>query len=286
MKQGPAPRVGIFGIGLAAYWPQFEGLRDRLEGYQQGIQARLETMGAEVVSAGLVDTAPAARRAGANLAAAGVDLVMLYTATYATSSQVLPTLQAVGAPVVILNLQPTRTFDYEGMTTGEWLANCSACCVPEIAGALTRARIPYRTVTGTLLDGDPAWDVLREWLDAASAVHSLRTARIGFLGHTYPGMLDMYSDFTQVHAQTGAHVEVLEIDDLVERVESAEAAEVERKGEEIRETFDLADAGVDPIAADITPEIFDWSARVAVGLDRLVEDFELDGLTYYYRGIG
>ena len=286
MKRGAAPRVGIFGIGLAAYWPQFEGLRERLEGYQQGIQARLETMGAEVVSAGLVDTAPAARHAGANLAAAGVDLVMLYTATYATSSQVLPTVQAVGAPVVILNLQPTRTLDYEGMTTGEWLANCSACCVPEIAGALTRARIPYRVVTGTLLDGDPAWDVLREWLDAAYAVHCLRTARIGFLGHTYPGMLDMYSDFTQVHAQTVAHVEVLEIDDLVERVESAEAADVERKGEEIRETFDLADAGVDPIAADITPEIFDWSARVAVGLDRLIEDFELDGLTYYYRGSG
>ena len=286
MKQSAAPRVGIFGIGLAAYWPQFEGLRERLEGYQQGIQARLETMGAEVVSAGLVDTAPAARHAGANLAAAGVDLVMLYTATYATSSQVLPTVQAVGAPVVILNLQPTRTLDYEGMTTGEWLANCSACCVPEIAGALTRARIPYRVVTGTLLDGDPAWNVLREWLDAAYAVHCLRTARIGFLGHTYPGMLDMYSDFTQVHAQTGAHVEVLEIDDLVERVESAEAADVERKGEEIRETFDLADAGVDPIAADITPEIFDWSARVAVGLDRLIEDFELDGLTYYYRGSG
>jgi L-arabinose isomerase len=286
VKQSAAPRIGIFGIGLAAYWPQFEGLRERLEGYQQGIQARFETMGAEVVSAGLVDTAPAARHAGANLAAAGVDLVMLYTATYATSSQVLPTVQAVGAPVVILNLQPTRTLDYEGMTTAEWLANCSACCVPEIAGALTRARIPYRVVTGTLLDDDPAWDVLREWLDAAYAVRCLRTARIGFLGHTYPGMLDMYSDFTQVHAQTDAHVEVLEIDDLVDRVESAEAADVERKGEEIRETFDLADAGVDPIAADITPEIFDWSARVAVGLDRLIEDFELDGLTYYYRGSG
>src|SRR5205823_10195426 len=108
----------------------------------------------------------------------------------------------------------------------------------------------------------------------------------GFLGHTYPGMLDMYSDFTQVHAQTGAHVEVLEIDDLVERVEAADAAAVERKGEEIRDTFDLADAGVDPIAAEITPEAFEWSARVAVGLDRLIGDFELDGLTYYYRGVG
>jgi L-arabinose isomerase len=286
VTKGATPRVGIFGIGLAAYWPQFDGLRQRLEGYQKSIEARLEAMGAEVVSAGLVDTAPGARQAGANLAAAGVDLVLLYTATYATSSQVLPTLQAVGAPVVILNLQPARTLDYEGMTTGEWLANCSACCVPEIAGALTRSLIPYWTVTGTLLDGDPAWNVLRDWLDATHAVRSLRTARIGFLGHTYPGMLDMYSDFTQVHAQTGAHVEVLEIDDLVQRVESADAAAVERKGEEIRATFDLAEADVDPIAAEITPEIFEWSARVAAGLDRLVEDFALDALTYYYRGVG
>jgi L-arabinose isomerase len=278
--------VGVFGIGLAAYWSQFEGLRERLEGYQESIEARLEAMGAEVVSAGLVDTASAARQAGASLAAARLDLVMVYAATYATSSQVLPTLQAVDAPVVVLNLQPARTLDYERMTTAEWLANCSACCVPEIAGALTRSRIRYRTVTGTLLDDDPAWDALRDWLDAAHAVRSLRSARIGFLGHTYPGMLDMYSDFTQVHAQTGAHVEVLEIDDLVERVKSADAAAVEQKGEEIRSTFDLAEVGVDPIAAEITPEIFEWSARVAAGLDRLVADFALDGLTYYYRGAG
>ena len=172
------------------------------------------------------------------------------------------------------------------MTTGEWLANCSACCVPELAGAFTRARVPYSTVTGTLLDGDPAWDALADWIAAAAAVRSLRSARLGFLGHTYPGMLDMYSDFTQVHAQTGAHVEVLEIDDLVARVEAADAAAIERKGEEIRGLFDLADPGVDPIAAEITPESFEWSARVAVGLDRLVEDFALDGLTYYYRGVG
>jgi L-arabinose isomerase len=233
-----------------------------------------------------VDTAQGAQAAGETLGAARPDLLLLYTATYATSSQVLPVVQAVAAPVVVLNFQPTRTLDYEAMTTGEWLANCSACCVPELAGAFTRARVPYRTITGTLLDDDPAWETVAEWLDAARAVHGLRTSRIGFLGHTYPGMLDMYSDFTQVHAQTGAHVEVLEIDDLVERVESADAAAVERKGQEIRATFDLADAGVDPIADEITPEVFEWSARVAAGLDRLVADFELDGVTYYYRGVG
>jgi L-arabinose isomerase len=280
------PRIGVFGIGLAAYWPQFEGLRERLEGYQAGLERKLGELGADVVSAGLVDTPEGAREAGALLAAARVELVMLYTATYATSSQVLPAVQATKAPVVILNLQPTRSLDYEGMTTGEWLANCSACCVPELAGAFTRARVPYRTVTGTLLDGDPAWDAIRDWVGAAGAVQSLRAARFGFLGHNYPGMLDMYSDFTQLHAQAGLHIEVLEIDDLVERVEAADAAAIDRKSAEIRELFSFADPGVDPIADEITPERFEWSARVAVGLDRLVEDFALDGLTYYYRGVG
>jgi len=279
------PRIGVFGIGLAAYWPQFEGLRERLEGYQAHLERRLAELGADVVSAGLVDTPEGARAAGAVLAAGRVELVMLYTATYATSSQVLPAVQEAKVPVVILNLQPTRSVDYEHMTTGEWLANCSACCVPELAGAFTRARVPYSTVTGTLLDGDPAWDAIHDWLAAARAVQSLRTSRLGFLGHTYPGMLDMYSDFTQVQAQTGAHVEVLEIDELAARVERADAAAIERKGEEIRATFELAEPGVDPIADEIRPEAFEWSARVAVGLDRLVADFALDGLTYYYRGL-
>jgi L-arabinose isomerase len=108
-----SPRVGVFGIGLAAYWPQFEGLRERLEGYQRGIEDRLAGMGAEVVSAGLVDTAQAARQAGATLAASRLDLVLVYAATYATSSQVLPVVQAAAdVPVLVLNLQPTRTLDY------------------------------------------------------------------------------------------------------------------------------------------------------------------------------
>ena len=48
-------KVGLFGIGLAAYWPQFPGLKERLEGYQAQVEARLAGMGAEVISAGLVD---------------------------------------------------------------------------------------------------------------------------------------------------------------------------------------------------------------------------------------
>jgi L-arabinose isomerase len=79
---------------------------------------------------------------------------------------------------------------------------------------------------------------------------------------------------------------VLEIDDLGERVAAAAADDVAAKTAEIEAMFAFADPSADPIAGTIEPEQLDWSARVAVGLDRLVADFELDALTYYYRGAG
>ncbi|MDA0338226.1 MAG: arabinose isomerase, partial [bacterium] len=99
----------------------------------------------------------------------------------------------------------------------------------------------------------------------------------GFLGHTYPGMLDMYTDFTMVHAQLGAHVEVLEMCDLKARVDAVTDPEIADKLEVIRQVFD--------IQAGVADGPLVWSARVACGLDRLIADFELDGLAYYYRGL-
>jgi L-arabinose isomerase len=278
-------RVGVFGIGLDTYWPQFAGLKERIEGYQRRVEERVAALGGEVVSAGLVDSAQAARAAGDRFASAQVDLVLCHAVTYATSSTVLPVAQAAGAPVVLLGLQPTPTLDYANTDTGEWLANCAACCVPEIAGAFTRARIPYDTVAGTIDADERAWAKIGGWVRAAGVARALRGSRVGFLGHTYPGMLDLYTDFTAVHAQVGAHVEVLEIDDLGARVAQASDEEVRDKVEEIRAMFAFADPSADPIAGPIEDEALDWSARVAVGLDRLAADFELDALTYYYRGI-
>jgi L-arabinose isomerase len=278
-------RVGIFGIGLEAYWPQFDGLKERCEGYQRRVEERVAALGAHVVSAGLVDTAQAARAAGDRFAREQVDLVLCHAVTYATSSQVLPAVQAARVPVVLLGLQPARTLDYERTGTAEWLANCAACCVPELAGAFTRSGVAYDTVAGTIDDDPRAWDRIAAWVRAAGVARALRRSRIGFLGHTYPGMLDMYSDFTMVHGQLGAHVEVLEMDDLAARTEAVSGAELTAKEAEIRELFDFAEPASDPIAGPIEPEELEWSARVAVGLDRLAADFELDALTYYYRGL-
>ncbi len=286
-------KIGIFGIGLAAYWPQFEGLKDRLERYQRDVEKHFAELGADIVSAGLVDTAPAAQEAGDLFTRENVDLIVCYVGTYATSSQVLPAVQRRKAPVLILNLSPTPAMDYPNTDTGEWLANVSACPVPEISNAFARSRIPFHVVTGLLYPAkgkanryyDRAWTQIAEWIQAANVFHQLSYSRFGFLGHTYPGMLDMYSDLTMHHAQLGTHIELLEMDDLQVRTAAVSSAEIEDKIAEIHSVFDIAQPGRDKISMPVTDEAMQWSARVAVGLDKLVSDFDLNGLTYYYRGL-
>lgn len=271
----PKAKVGLFAVGLAAYWPQFPGLKDRLEGYYRHVAEQLEQV-ADLVPLGLIDTPQGAYAAGADLAAAQVDLVICHTATYATSSQVLPIVQQAKAPVLVLNLQPTASLDYENTDTGEWLANCSTCCVPELANAFHRAGVDAHVLSGQLFDDPGVWEELRDYCRAAGAVRALRGARFGFLGHTYPGMLDMYSDFTQHHAQLGLHVEVLEMCDLAERVRSVDETALNDKLEEAHTVFNIDQS--------VKEDDLRWGCQVAVGLDRLVADYGLDALTYYYRG--
>ncbi len=292
-------KVGLFGIGLAAYWPQFPGMKERLEGYQHIVCDRLRRW-ADVVDAGLVDSAPAAASAGDLFAREQVELIVCYIGTYATSSQVLPAVQRAHAPVLILNLQPVSRLDYPRTDTHEWLANCSSCCAPEISCAFARSRIDFHIVTGVLgvengrfKEAQPthpaavaAWDEIRDWVRAATVVSRLRKSRIGFLGHTYPGMLDMYSDFTQHTAQLGTHIEVLELCDLARRLPGPHEKPVSDKREEAESMFDISqDSPSDPLAKKPTPEEMEWACRVAVALDRLVADFDLHGLAYYYRGL-
>ena len=284
-KQRLAARVGVFGVGLAAYWPQFPGLRERLEGYRRDVEARLTHLGAAVISAGMVDTPEAGRAAGERFAREDLDLLVCHIGTYATSSQVLPAVQRQHAPVLVLNLQPVAALDYEHTDTAEWLANCTACAVPELAGVFARARIPFNVVTGTLHDDDRAWGAIGDWVTAASVARTVKQARFGFLGHTYPGMLDMHTDIAMHQAQLGTHIELLEMEDLAARVSAATAAEVSSKAAEIRDTFTVAAPGADAIAAPVTDEALRDAARIACGLDRLAADFALDGLAYYYRSL-
>jgi L-arabinose isomerase len=302
IKPAKKARIGLYSVGLEAYWNQFPGLRERLLEYNAFIEARVSQW-AEVHNFGLVDTEGSGRQAGEWFQARNVDLVLCHAATYSTSSTVLPVHQICHAPVVFLNLQPTARINYDRSTTGEWLAHCGACPVPEFANTFNRAGLPFRVVNGLLgLEVTPAisltdevtharpealraWREIEAWVRAAGVKRTLQHARFGFLGNTYNGMLDMYSDFTMIQAQTGLHVEILEMGDLERLLHTVTEPEVRAKRDQVIEMFEISgDSPSDPIARRPTPEQMDWSCRVAAAQERLVLEYDLDALSYYYHG--
>lgn len=277
-------RAGLFSVGLDAYWPQFEGLKDRLEQYVQTVARRLAGPGVDIVNLGLIDTPAKAIEAGHRFRREDVDIIFLHVATYATSSTVLPVVRRAKVPVIVLNLQPAPAIDYKAFNkmanrvsmTGEWLAHCSACAVPEIAGVLNRAGIPFHQVTGVLRDDPQCWKEIDAWLQAARVAHVMAHNRLGLMGHYYSGMLDIYTDVTMQSAVFGTHVEILEVDELAELRRKVTAPEIAGRVAVFYEAFD--------IQPDCPKEELERAARTSVALDRLVEAHDLGSLAYYYMG--
>ena len=279
-------RVGLFGIGLEAYWPQFEGLKAKLEGYLGQVAQKLGNPGVEVCNLGLIDSPEKAMEAGHAFRRADVDIIFLHVTTYALSSTVLPVVQRAKVPVIILNLQPVAALDYKAFNkmgdrtkmTGEWLAHCGACPVPEIANAFNRARIGFHQVTGTLQPGDPAWQEIDDWIEAARVANTMAHNRLGLMGHYYNGMLDIHTDTTRQVAYFGGHLEIVEVEELAALRREVTAKETEAKLAEFRKSFD--------IQPDCAPDELQRAARTSVALDKLVAAKNLGSLAYYHMGTG
>ncbi|NNV55141.1 arabinose isomerase [Limnovirga soli] len=279
-------KVGLFGIGLDTYWPQFEGLKERLEAYLQVVEQKLTAMHGAVVNAGLVDTIDKAFETGLLFKQQDVDIIFLHVTTYALSATVLPVVQKAKVPVIILNLAPEANIDYamfNALTdrttmTGEWLAHCSACSVPEIANVFSRAGIPFNQVTGMLHNDPGCWNEIAEWVQAANVAHIMQYNRMGCMGHYYSGMLDIYTDLTQQYNSFGGHIELLEVEELATLRKEVTASQIQERMHLFNISFDVQD--------DCPAKELEKAAITSVALDKLVEKYKLGSMAYYYKGTG
>ena len=279
-------KIGLVSLGLDTYWAQFEGLRDRLLGYKDRIAGMIAGEdGVSLVDAGMADSPEAAQEAAETFRQNSVELTFVYISTYALSSTVLPVIRKSSSFTVLLNVQPSAAIDYEyvnglgdrGRMTGEWLAHCQACSVPEIASVCNRAGLAYDIVTGYLGEEYVRREIAG-WTRAAVVRHRLSVSRVGLLGHYYCGMMDIYSDLTRLGAVFGCHFEQLEMCRLKELRDVVSEADVADKISEFRRIFAVSD--------ECTGYELERAAKTSVALDRLVTGNSLDAMAYYYEGIG
>lgn len=278
-------KIGLFGIGLDTYWDQFDGLLDKLISFQLRIQQRLEESGTEVLNAGMVDNPDKAIKAAGLFLENGVDIIFLNISTYALSHNVLPLIQRVRCPVIVLNLQPSEAIDYDkfnsmgdrGKMTGEWLSYCQSCVAPELASVFNRAGIKYHLITG-YLEEVFVWNEISEWLSACSVMSTLQNCRVGVMGHYYNGMLDVYSDITKLAAVFGSHFELIEFGVLKSLRDRVLPDEIKSKTTEFNNWFN--------VSSECPAEDMEQAAITSVALDRLTDRFRLGALAYYYEGAG
>ncbi len=284
MKEPKKIKIGLFGIGLKKYWDQFDGLLERLQGYQTLINKKIsEDEQITIVDGGMVDTIDTAMETADMFRHADVSLIFLYVSTYALSATVLPVVQKNKVPVIILNLQPGEAIDYawfnnlkdRGKMTGEWLANCQACSVPEIANVFTRANIDFHQVTGTHIDVE-AWKEITDWIAAAKVACIMQNNRLGVLGHYYNGMLDIYTDLTLQSIVFGTYIQHIEICELSEIRKTIQEAEIKAKRNQLSQEFH--------VLQECSEQALDDAAKTSAALDYLVAKYNLGSLAYYYEG--
>lgn len=56
-------KVGLVGVGLDTYWKQFDGLKQRLEGYQNEICRKMCSMNTDVINVSIIDSQSSAIQA-------------------------------------------------------------------------------------------------------------------------------------------------------------------------------------------------------------------------------
>jgi L-arabinose isomerase len=286
VSDSPNPRIGLLGVGLDTYWNQFAGLEARLNGYLQIVQERLHGPGRDIINFGLVDSPERAFEVGHQARIQDIDLLVIYVTTYALSSTVLPVVRRAKVPVLVLNLQPTPALDYETFNslpdrtamTGEWLAYCSACPMPEIANVFARCGIPFHQVNGSVGEDEACWREIDEWIEAARVVYVLSHTRLGLMGHYYSGMLDIATDLVGVCNIFGVHIEQLEVDELSRLKIELSDSEVQQQAAILRETFD--------IQQNCSTFELERAAKTSAALEHMAAKYSLGALAYYYKGSG
>lgn len=284
-KKQRTATVAFFSVVHEVYFSQFEGLEESLKYYHNETVKLVESNEVKVVDFGIIGSNTVAFETADRINAARADLVICNMITYATSSVFAPIVQRTSAPIILLALQPKMHLDYNKASTFMQLENDNICSVPEFTGVAIRFNRPVADVIiGCLYNDEKALSELREWCEIAKVLHSLKGARIGLMGHVLESMYDMHSDPTAISVAFGLHIPLIEIDDAVREYQKVTPEEIEKKKALIISEFDMPDPKSDPITTKLTDKDLEKAAIGAAALDRLIDDYDLTGLAYYYEG--
>lgn len=270
------PKIGVMAVGLAAYWPQFPGMRDKLLNHHTQLLEKFPNS-CEVISAGMVDSVEGGARAGDLFHEHDVDVVFCQLTTYSSSETLLPAVRRLNAPVILLNVQSVVALDMENVKSiQDWLGTgCTCAGLPEMTSALKRLHKRFDVITG-YLNGDIIADrQIATWSKVASVSRRMKTQNLALLGRPYPGMMDLYVDETSIFEKFGTYVHHLQWQDVIDEMTCA-TTEEQSALNVLMKTF--------TIPQGVNSDDLRNAAMVLVAFCRIAEKYQLCGIPNHFEG--
>ena len=264
------PKVGLLITALLEDdWNKTGYLRPKAQAAVQNYVSRLEPF-AEVVCPGLIETEEQAAEADLAFKTAGVVAVVFTELAYTQSVVPMRALSQTQVPILVWNTQMLSAWPADA----DWdlvMLNSGLAGLPETTHALVRSNIPFEMITGHL-DDPHALAALKESIQAAAVVKQLKWMRVGVIGHPYQYMEDLMIDPFGLRATLGptvVHIEPEEVAAAVANVQPEEAQVL------------IAEANRQFRTDEMEPDLFERSARYAVGLEKVVRERKLDALAHF-----
>lgn len=266
-------KVGLFAGGIEQYWTE-TGMYELPGVLKADVKRLTEILGKEfeVVYPGFAGNVAESRKIGKAIREENVDMAIIYHATYLDDAMTMGFLDELSDTFTVLfHSQGFKTFtepmDLTG--TGRSWGNNS---IVQIHGTFKRLRPDFRYgfVFGAF-DNPRAIVELKQYACAARAVKNLKGKRIGYLPHRSIAvpMYDTFPDDAKMMGQTGVEIDFLYIIDLLKEIQAVSDKDAEALTNRLYEKYEV----VEPPREEILQ-----SARVSLGLERLVENNNIDAL--------
>jgi L-arabinose isomerase len=224
----------------------------------------------EVVNPGFIEYETDAERAAQMFNAMSVDLIVVVELAYQKGAIPMRTLLNTQAPILIWNTQSIRQLP-EDVNFDIIMLNSGMAGLPELTNGLLRTGRRFRMITSHMADLQGQTQI-SEFVTAASVVSRLRNARIGVIGHPYEGMTDLMVDQLSLREHLGPSCWPVEPETVAALAINISTEKVQAVVKEEHLRFNTK---------AIPPETFERSVRLALAIEQVVKDRQLDALALF-----
>jgi L-arabinose isomerase len=266
-------KVGLLGLGYFEYWRMYPKLQEIVRKDLDGVHERLKNAlpGIELIYPGMVDTLDRAETAGSELAAAGVEVIIVFEGTYIPDFITIHALNRAGVNPKIILVNTQTGFDL--CPTDNYMAtmrNSALIGVSQLTGSFRKMKREYEVVSGEI--SDPAiYREIRRIVQAYAALRQLKQCTYGLVGHVFRGMYDLEFDTAKVKGFLGPEVMTIQAEHLIELWNKVGKDELDSVSEKLFKRFRSKKIDIEDVKR---------SCRIGLAMEKLKSKFSLDGLCF------